>query len=117
MGGRQPDPSDADDIEFEQDPRYRVSVREAWICIGYWLSFAALSTGIAWGIAGNRDPAETTYIMGFPDWFFWSGIVLVAVFSTIVPVVLVRFFFTEVDLAARPGEPDRPARTEAGGIR
>lgn len=117
MDGPPTDRLTPESVDFEHDPRYRVSVREAWICIGYWLSFATLSTGVAWGIAGNRDPADTTYIMGFPDWFFWSGIVLVAIFSTIVPVIMVRFFFTEVDLDPRPSEPGPAPQRETGGDR
>jgi uncharacterized membrane protein YhdT len=89
--------------DFEHDPRYAISLREMWICIAYWAAFTAVMVSVAWAIAGNRDPAETTYIMGFPDWFFWTGIVTVAVFS-IIPFFIVKFLFTEVDLEPRPAE-------------
>lgn len=88
--------------DFEHDPRYAISLREAWWCVGYWAAFTILMVAIAWGMAGHRDPAETSYIMGFPDWFFWTGIVVVGVFSTVVPFVMVRLMFTHVDLSPRP---------------
>lgn len=99
--------------EFEHDPRYVVSLKEAWICVAYWALFTILMTGIAWGIAGHRDPAETTYIAGFPDWFFWTGIVVVGIFS-IVPFFMIKFFFTEVDLEPKPGKAAGADTTEGG---
>ena len=114
MTGR---PSPADD--FEHDPRYAISLREAWICVAYWAAFTATMVGIAWGIAGNRAPAETTYIMGFPEWFFYTGIVVVGIFC-LVPFFMVKFLFTDIDLEPRPGQsspevgPMRPASGDAG---
>lgn len=94
-------PRVADD--FEHDLRYRVSLREAWICVAYWAVFTAVMVGIAWGVAGHRDPADTTYVLGFPEWFFWSGIVAVAVFC-VIPAVMIRVLFTDVDLEPRPDD-------------
>jgi uncharacterized membrane protein YhdT len=101
------------DEDFEHDPRYAISVREAWICVAYWALFTVAMVVIAWGIAGNRDPGETTYIAGFPEWFFWTGIVVVAVFC-ILPYFMIRFLFTEVDLEPRPGESVTPGTTVGG---
>ncbi|MGI8947334.1 MAG: hypothetical protein ACR2FV_05020 [Ornithinimicrobium sp.] len=44
--------------DFEHDPRYAISLREAWICVAYWAVFTAIMVAIAWGIAGNRDPSD-----------------------------------------------------------
>ena len=81
--------------DFEHDPRYAISLREAWICVAYWAAFTSIMTGIAWAIAGNRDPAQTTYIFGFPEWFFYTGIVVVAIFC------IVPFFMVQVPLRRR----------------
>lgn len=100
----------APETDFEHDSRYAVSLREAWLCVAYWALFTVVMVAIAWGIAGHRDADETTYIAGFPDWFFWTGIVVVAVFC-VAPFFLVRFLFTDVDLEPRP---DQSARAGTG---
>ena len=89
--------------DFEHDPRYAISLREAWICVAYWAAFTVVMVVIAWGIAGNRDPEQTTYIIGFPEWFFYTGIVVVGIFC-IVPFFMIKFLFTDVDLEPRPGQ-------------
>lgn len=83
---------------FEEDPRYRVSVKEAWVSAGYWAMFTIAMISVAWGLGGHRDPAEVNYIAGFPDWFFWSALVTTGVFSTVVPYLLVKFLFTDISL-------------------
>jgi uncharacterized membrane protein YhdT len=87
--------------DFEEDPRYRVSQREALICLAYWASYTALSTLVAW-LLGNRDASQIGFVLGFPDWFFWSAIGVTAVFATVVPYLMVRLTFTDVDLEPRP---------------
>jgi uncharacterized membrane protein YhdT len=83
--------------DFEEDPRYKVSVREAWIVVGYWLVFTVVVTAVAWLLGGNRTADEITFVLGFPAWFFWSGIVA-SVALSIVPLFLVRALFTDVSL-------------------
>ena len=48
--------------DFEEDPRYRVSVREARIVIAYWVVFTVVVTAIAWGLGGNRSADEITFV-------------------------------------------------------
>jgi uncharacterized membrane protein YhdT len=102
--------------DFEHDSRYRISLREAWLCVAYWALFTLVMTAIAWGVAGNRNPEETTYIAGFPEWFFWTGMVVVAIFC-LIPYLMIRFLFTEVDLEPRPQEPAAAATTSEGSQR
>lgn len=85
---------------FEEDPRYRVSAREAWVSIAYWVLFTVAMIGVAWGLGGNRDPEQIGYILGFPAWFFWSALVTTAVFSTVVPYLIVKYLFTDIPLEA-----------------
>lgn len=99
-----------DRLGFEEDPRYRTSLREAWISVAYWLLFTGAMITVAWGIGGNRAGEETRYILGFPDWFFWSGLVTAAVFSTVVPYFMVKLLFTEMPLDEAPFDD----RQEAG---
>lgn len=90
--------------DFEEDPRYRVSVREARIVIAYWVVFTVVLTAIAWGIGGNRSADEITFVLGMPAWFFWSAVVAGFVLS-LVPMFLVRSMFTEVPLDVDPEAP------------
>jgi uncharacterized membrane protein YhdT len=90
--------------DFEEDPRYRVSVREARIVIAYWVVFTVVVTAIAWGLGGNRSADEITFVLGLPAWFFWSAVVASFVLS-LVPMVLVRSVFTEVPLDVDPEAP------------
>jgi uncharacterized membrane protein YhdT len=98
--------------DFEEDPRYRVSVKEAWIVLAYWLVFTVVVTAVAWVLGGNRSADEITFVLGFPAWFFWSGIVASLALS-IVPIFLVRSFFTDLPLAEDPDAP-APAVGEPG---
>ncbi|QFG68427.1 YhdT family protein [Ornithinimicrobium pratense] len=87
--------------DFEEDPRYRISQREALMCLTYWVVYTACSVTVAW-LLGNRDSSEIGFVLGFPDWFFWSAIGVTAVFATVVPYLMVRLAFTDVDLEPRP---------------
>lgn len=93
--------------DFEEDPRYKVSQREALMCVAYWLSFTALSVCVAW-LMGHRNASQIDFVLGFPDWFFWSAIGVPFVFATVVPYLMVRLFFTDVDLEPRPRAEDGP---------
>lgn len=84
--------------DFEHDPRYRVSLRETWICIAYWAAFTGIAIAIAWGLGSGVDGAEQDFVMGFPAWFFYSGIAFVGVASFIAPYLMVRFLFRDISL-------------------
>lgn len=87
--------------DFEEDPRYRVSQREALMCLAYWVLYTACSVTVAW-LLGSRDFSDIGFVLGFPDWFFWSAIAVTAIFATIVPYLMVRLAFTDMDLEPRP---------------
>jgi uncharacterized membrane protein YhdT len=105
--------------DFEEDPRYRVSVREARIVIAYWVVFTIVVTAIAWGLGGNRSADEITFVLGMPAWFFWSAVVASFVLS-LVPMFLVRSMFKEVPLGPDPDAPspadgsERPSEAHHG---
>lgn len=76
------------------DARFKIAHREAKIGVGLAIAHFLWWFGFAYGL-GSRPVEEYTYILGFPDWFFYSGIVgFVLIALTIV--VIARFFLTEV---------------------
>lgn len=95
---------------FEEDPRYRIAQRESLLCVGYWVVFTAGTVTIAW-LMGYQDPSEINFIAGFPDWFFWSVIAFTGFMAIVVPYIMVKFGFTDIDLEPIP-ETGTPGATE-----
>ncbi len=87
------------DVEFEEDPRYAIANREAWWGVGYWALFTVVITTLAWWLGGNRAAEDLGFVLGFPTWFFWSCLVGAGLLS-LLPIFLIRRFFTEVPLSA-----------------
>ena len=76
------------------DARFKIAHREAKIGVCLAIAHFLWWFGFAYGL-GSRPVEEYTYILGFPDWFFYSSIVgFVLIALTIV--VIARFFLTEV---------------------
>lgn len=97
--------NDPPHTDFEEDPRYRVAVRELGIGLAYWVAFTAAVSLSAWLIGGNKEADELTFILGFPDWFFWSVLVSSVAFS-VVPFFLVKYLFTDMPLSPEGRLPD-----------
>ncbi|MFD2044229.1 YhdT family protein [Ornithinibacillus salinisoli] len=79
---------------MREDYRFKIANREALIGVGlvifnfiWWFAFA-------YGM-GSKDYEQYSYVLGLPDWFFYS-----CVLGFVVMVVLVTFivkvFFVEV---------------------
>jgi uncharacterized membrane protein YhdT len=92
------DPRPADD-GWTEDPRYRVSNREALIAAAFFVAYIVATIGTAWLLGGNKTIDEIGFVLGFPDWLFWSTFVLGALFC-VVPYFLIKSFFTEMPLDA-----------------
>jgi uncharacterized BrkB/YihY/UPF0761 family membrane protein len=93
------------DLEFEEDPRYRRSARGAALFGVVYLLIGAVTLGLAFTM-GSRPAEEMTFILGFPDWVFWSLIVWQAVVVVLV-VLLVRLAPDFRDVPLTPsGEPE-----------
>ncbi|WP_050614462.1 YhdT family protein [Bacillus testis] len=58
--------------------------------------------GFAYGL-GSDDPADYTYVFGFPAWFFYSCIAGLAVMIVLVTVI-VKYVFKEVPFEEEDGE-------------
>ncbi|MGG2014760.1 YhdT family protein [Bacillus sp. S10(2024)] len=77
-----------------EDPRFRISHREALIGLGLAVINFLIWYGFAYGL-GSGNPKEYTYILGFPAWFFYSCIVGFVVMVLLI-VFVVRFVFQDV---------------------
>lgn len=78
----------------ETDWRFKIAHREAWIGVGLALFNFVWWFGFAYGM-GSRPVEEYSYIFGLPDWFFYSCVMGFLVITVLV-IVIVNFFFTEV---------------------
>ncbi|ALS77816.1 MULTISPECIES: YhdT family protein [Planococcus] len=76
------------------DWRFKIAHKEAWIGVGLALFNFIWWFGFAYGL-GSRPVDEYSYIFGLPDWFFYSCVVGFLLISVLV-IVVVHFFFTEV---------------------
>jgi uncharacterized membrane protein YhdT len=85
--------------DFTEDPRYAASRREMIISFVYFGIYTFVLIGVAWVIGGGKDADEIGFVLGFPDWFFWSAFVGGAIFS-IIPYFLVRYWFEDMALSA-----------------
>ena len=77
-----------------QDKRFKIAHREALIGVALVIVNFAIWFGFAYGL-GSGDPAQYTYVFGFPAWFFYSCIA-----GTIFMILLIWFalkvFFKDV---------------------
>jgi len=76
---------------MEEDPRYKIATKEAKIGIGLSLFYVVWWTLFGFGI-GKRGPTNYNYILGFPDWFFYSVLLGWILFSIIVYIVVTKYF-------------------------
>ena len=82
--------------EFVEDPRYKQCNKEALLCLGLGIANMIWWFVFGYGL-GSVDPANYTYIMGFPTWFFMSCILGSIVFTLLV-IVMVRKIFKDMPL-------------------
>jgi uncharacterized membrane protein YhdT len=85
--------------DFTEDPRYAASRREMIISFVYFGVYTFVLIGVAWMIGGGKDADEIGFILGFPDWFFWSAFVGGLIFS-VIPYFLVKYWFEDMPLSA-----------------
>ena len=77
-----------------KDQRFKIAHREALIGIGLVLVNFAIWFGFAYGL-GSGDPANYSYVLGFPAWFFYSCIAGTAFMILLIWIVM-KLFFKEV---------------------
>ena len=84
------------------DPRFKIAHREALIGVVLAVVHFLWWFGFAYGL-GSRPVEEYTYILGFPDWFFYScivGFILVA----ITVIILAKYFLKDVSFEEEEDE-------------
>jgi len=95
----------------KQDPRFRQANREALLALGAYALYFAWWYLCAYGL-GSGDPEEYVYVLGMPEWFFYSCVVGCPLI-TLLLWALVRFKFRHMPLDAEPapgGEQPREDR-------
>jgi len=70
-----------------------------YLCFFLWWYF------MGYGIAERTDPANYTYVLGLPMWFFMSCIVGFVLFS-IATILLVTLYFKHFSLEETADEPE-----------
>ncbi len=78
------------------DPRYKIARNEAIVLLILFVAYILWWYAFAYGL-GSRNPSEYSYILGFPDWFFYSCVLSIIVFSAIL-FIIVKYYFKEVPL-------------------
>ena len=77
--------------DFIEDPRYKQCNREA--VYGILLGIANLIWWYVFGYGmGSKPVEEYKYILGFPDWFFFSCILSAVVFTILTYVMINKLF-------------------------
>ncbi|HET7615490.1 MAG TPA: YhdT family protein [Bacillales bacterium] len=82
----------------KEDPRYKISHREAVIACVIAVANFIWWFGFAYGM-GSKDPSQYHYVFGFPAWFFYSCILGFVVFTALV-IVVVKLFYKDIPLDA-----------------
>ena len=75
--------------------RNKQIMKEAKVTVILYLIYFAWWYFFAYGM-GDKDPLDYRFIMGLPEWFFYSCIVGFFVICTLV-YFAIKIFFKEVD--------------------
>lgn len=84
--------------KFKEDPRYKVSNKEALIAIVIAVANFIWWYAFAYGL-GSKSVSKYHYVFGFPAWFFYSCVLGFIVF-TIIVIIVVKYLFKEIPLDA-----------------
>jgi uncharacterized membrane protein YhdT len=80
----------------------KVANREALIGVGLVIFNFVWWYGFAYGL-GSKDPEEYKYIVGLPDWFFYSCVLGLIVMVVLV-IIVIKVFFVEIPFDDEEGE-------------
>lgn len=86
---------DYDFKDIEIDPRFKVCLREFFICCGIFVVFASLMLYCIYVIGGG-DPLKYTYVLGMPFWYF--AIVVVCIITAIAVSIILDKCFRHMSL-------------------
>lgn len=82
-----------------EDRRFKQCTKEMWLVLGLFV-INLIVVGIpAIALGLNKPSSDITFILGFPAWFFWGGIVG-SLIICILPLFMVKFFFKDMSIEA-----------------
>lgn len=84
-----------------KDQRFKAAHKEAKIGAALVIINFLLWYGFAYGM-GSGDPREYNYILGLPEWFFYSCIIGTLI-STLLVILSVKFLFKDVSFDSEDG--------------
>ncbi|WP_071396113.1 YhdT family protein [Bacillus tuaregi] len=84
-----------------EDKRFKIAHKEAVIGVILVIINFLCWYGFAYGL-GSGDPRKYNYILGLPEWFFYSCVVGTIIMFIIVSLC-VKFFFKEVPFEEEEG--------------
>ena len=92
-----PNSQDYDFKEIDVDPRFKVCLKEVFICFAV---FALFSIAMIFSVfyIGGGNPLEFTYTLGMPSWFF--AVIVVCIATCVLVAVVLDKFFTHMSLEA-----------------
>jgi len=85
---------DYDFADIEPDERFVQTTKEFWITLGVYGVYMVLMIGNLYLI--NGDPANYTYVLGFPLWIFIQICILVGMVASVLLVT--TFVYRDMDV-------------------
>ncbi|MFS0646733.1 DUF997 family protein [Siminovitchia sp. 179-K 8D1 HS] len=82
-----------------EDSRFAQCTFEMRVVLGLFAVNIILMGGVPLAIGLNKSASSMSFILGFPDWYFWGGIVGSILFS-ILPYFMVKYFFKDMSIEA-----------------
>jgi uncharacterized membrane protein YhdT len=84
---------------FVEDSRFAQCNKEMWATMGLFVINIIIVGGVSMWVGLNKSADSINYVFGFPDWFFWGGLVGTFVFC-ILPYFMIKFFFKDMSIEA-----------------
>ena len=85
--------------EFVEDRRFAQCNKEMFATLWLFVINIVLVGGVAFLIGLNKSADSMSYILGFPAWFFWGGLVGTFVFCSL-PYFMIKFFYKDMSIEA-----------------
>lgn len=90
-----PESRDYDPAAIEPDERFTQTTKEFWVTMITYLVFAVLLIGNLF-VVGNTDPANYTYVLGFPLWILLEILILIGMVVAVLCVV--SFVYRDMEI-------------------
>ena len=84
--------------DIEPDERFTQTRKEFWVTLGTYLGFMVLMIANLY-LVGDTDPANYTYVLGFPLWIFLEICILIGM--VIAVLLVVTFVYRDMEVTPR----------------